>query len=452
MKGIQRLLVTSRGEIAVRTIRTAQEMGITAIAAYSDADESSLAVRLADECVNIGSAHAKKSYLNHEALLSAASDVKADAIHPGYGFLSENAAFAGAVEEAGIIWIGPTAETIARMGDKSQAVATASEAGLTCVPGSGGLIANVAQGMTAAQAVGYPVLIKAAAGGGGRGIRVARSDEELAAGLVDAKQEAEAAFGDGGVYLERFIARARHIEVQILGDGTDAIHFYERDCSLQRRRQKVWEEAPAAILDQDMREKICASAVTLARYLGYRGAGTVEYLYDAETGQFFFIEMNTRIQVEHPITEEICGVDLIRAMIQVCRGEPLPYRQDDIRTRGHSIEVRINAENPDLNFMPAPGEITDLVWPLGPGVRVDSMAYPSYVIPPFYDSLIGKLIVWAETREQALSRLRRALNEISLSGPATTLPFFRALLNEPAIVDNDIHTTWIENWMKSGAS
>jgi acetyl-CoA carboxylase biotin carboxylase subunit len=451
MGGISRLFVVSRGEIAVRTIRAAQEMGITAIAAYSDADEASLAVRLADESVNIGGAHAKKSYLNADALLEAAARVNADAVHPGYGFLSENAAFARRVADAGLVWIGPDADTIEKMGDKARAIETAKAAGVPVVPGSDGLVADADAGVAAAETIGYPVLIKASAGGGGRGIRIARDPDELRSGIVAAQQEAEAAFGDGGVYLERFIPRARHIEVQVLGDGVDAIHLFERDCSLQRRRQKIWEEAPAAVLDHAVREAICASAVDLARSVGYRGAGTVEYLYDADTHEFFFIEMNTRIQVEHPITEEICGVDLIAAMIRVCRGESLPWRQEDIVARGHAIEVRINAEDPARGFRPAPGEIATLNWPLGPGVRVDSMAYAGYRIPPFYDSLIGKLIVWGEDRERALARLRRALHEIEIEAPATTLPFFGTLLEQDAIVTNEVHTTWIEEWMEAQA-
>lgn len=452
MSGISRLLVTNRGEIAVRVIRAAKELGITVIAAHSDADADSLAVRLADEAVNVGGAHAKKSYLNQETLLAAAKEVSADAIHPGYGFLSENAAFAQAVSDAGLTWVGPSSETISRMGHKAEAIASARAADVPVVPGSDGLLRSAEEGLAAAAEVGYPVLIKAAAGGGGRGIRVAHDDAGLAAGIASAQQEAEAAFGDGGVYLERFIDKARHIEVQILGDGTNAVHFYERDCSLQRRRQKIWEEAPAAALDTEVRERICRSAVALAESVNYSGAGTVEYLYDEASKEFFFIEMNTRIQVEHPITEEICGADLIRAMLLVAGGHPLPYQQDDIRIRGHAIEVRINAEDPDNGFMPAPGTIESLVWPLGPGVRIDSMAFAGYTIPPFYDSLIGKLIVHAETRELALARLRRALGEIELVGPATTLPFFERLLDQDDVVDNQIHTTWIEQWMESQES
>ncbi len=449
MASIDRLLVANRGEIAVRIIRAAKELGITTIAAHSDADEQSLAVQLADESVNIGAPHARKSYLNHEAILAAARDHKADAVHPGYGFLSENAEFARAVTEAGLIWVGPDAETIGRMGHKAEAIATARAAGVPVVPGSQGLLATAEDGVAAAEAIGFPVLIKAAAGGGGRGIRIATEESELVDGIASAQQEAEAAFGDGGVYLERFIPHARHIEVQVLGDGVDAVHFYERDCSLQRRRQKIWEEAPAAILDAETRNSLCDSAVALARSVNYRGAGTVEYLFDPETGDYFFIEMNTRIQVEHPITEEICGVDLIAAMIQVAQGEPLPYRQDDIRPRGHAIEVRINSEDPERDFMPAPGTIAEVRWPAGPGVRIDSMVYAGYQIPPYYDSMIGKLIVWAEDRDRALARLGRALSELELTGLKTTLPFFERLLTEDDVRNNTFHTTWIEQLLEA---
>jgi acetyl-CoA carboxylase biotin carboxylase subunit len=451
MTRINRLLVVSRGEIAVRTIRAAAELGITTIAAYSDADETSLAVELADESVHVGGAHAKKSYLNQESLLAAAKEMRADGIHPGYGFLSENAEFARAVEAAGVVWVGPSAATIARMGDKSAAIETAQNAGVPVVPGSGGLIKDVDAGLAAAKDVGYPVLIKATAGGGGRGIRVAHDDEELAQGITAAQQEAEASFGDGGVYLERLVENSRHIEVQVLGDGTEAMHFFERDCSLQRRRQKIWEEAPAAVLGDEVRERICEAAVSLASSVGYRGAGTVEFLYDPASDEFFFIEMNTRIQVEHPITEEICGVDLIRAMLLVAQGEPLPYRQEDVVVRGHAIEVRVNAEDPERGFMPAPGTIGELRWAQGPGVRVDSMAYSGYTIPPYYDSLIGKLIVWAETRELALARLGRALGETRVEGPKTTLPFFAKLLESEDVQSNEYHTTWLESRSEEGA-
>lgn len=450
MADISRLLVISRGEIAVRTIRAAAELGITTVAAHSSADEDSLAVSLADESVNIGGAQAKKSYLNHEAILAAARESKVAAIHPGYGFLSESADFARKVEEAGLIWVGPSADTIARMGDKATAIKTAKAAGVRVVPGSGGLVTDLPAAKNAALEVGYPMMIKATAGGGGRGIRIARDEAELSTGFAAATQEAEASFGDGGVYLERLVPRARHIEVQILGDGTTGVHFYERDCSLQRRRQKVWEEAPAAILPVSVRDAMCAAAVDLAESVQYRGAGTVEFLYDPATEEYFFIEMNTRIQVEHPITEEICGVDLIRAMLLVAQGRPLPYRQDEISIRGHAIEVRVNAEDPEADFRPAPGTIEALRWPAGPGVRIDSMASAGYTVPPYYDSLIGKLIVWAETRELALARLGRALAETELIGLPTTLPFFARLLAQDDVVNNEFHTTWIESWLEAG--
>jgi len=450
MTRISRLLVISRGEIAVRTIRTAAEMGITTIAAYSSADEGSLPVTLADESINIGGAQAKKSYLNHEAILEAARDTNADAIHPGYGFLSESADFAHKVEDAGLVWVGPSGDTISRMGDKATAIKTAEAAGVPVVPGSGGVVTDVDAALAAAEHVGFPMMIKSTAGGGGRGIHVARDEDELRSGFASATQEAQALFGDGGVYLERLVPLARHIEVQVLGDGTHAVHLYERDCSLQRRRQKIWEEAPAAILSPAVREKMCAAAAALAESVQYCGAGTVEFLYDPATEEYFFIEMNTRIQVEHPITEEICGVDLIRGMLLVAQGEPLPYRQEDISIRGHAIEVRVNSEDPDADFRPGPGTIETLRWPAGPGVRIDSMAFAGYTIPPYYDSLIGKLIVWAETRELALARLGRALAETELDGPATTLPFFGRLLQQEDVVANEFHTTWIETWLEEG--
>ena len=450
MPPIRRLLVANRGEIAVRVIRAAKDMGITAIAVHSDADEQSLAVQLADEAVPIGGAPARESYLNADALLAAARRTGADAVHPGYGFLSENADFARAVVEAGLTWVGPDADTIARMGHKAQAIATARAAGVPVVRGSDGLIVDADTALAAAARIGYPMLIKAAAGGGGRGIRVARDDADLVAGVVAAGPEAQAAFGDGGIYLERFVPRARHIEVQIVGDGVDAVHFFERDCSLQRRRQKIWEEAPAAVLDEDTRARLCAAAVALARSVGYRGAGTVEFLYDPATGEYFFIEMNTRIQVEHPITEEICGVDLVRLMLTVAQGDQLPLTQSDIVRRGHAIEVRINAEDPARNFRPSPGTIDGLRWPGGPGVRIDTMAYDGATIGPYYDSLIGKLIVWAPDRPAALDRLRRALDETRLGGPKTTLPFFASLLEQADVVGNEVDTTWVERWLAAG--
>ncbi|TDR31851.1 acetyl-CoA carboxylase biotin carboxylase subunit [Hydromonas duriensis] len=452
MREIKKLLICARGEIALRILRSAKEMGMTCVVAHSSADETSLPVKWADEAVNLGAPHAKKSYLNQDLIIQAALDAGADAIHPGYGFLSENADFARKVVEANLIFVGPQHELIAQMGNKAQAIETAKKAGVPVVPGSDGLVQTIEAALAAANDVGYPILIKAAAGGGGRGIRVAYNADELQAQIPQSQQEALAAFGDAGVYLERYIARARHIEVQILGDGDNAVHLFERDCSLQRRRQKIWEEAPAQILSEETRQKLLESAVKLAKKVKYKSAGTLEYLYDVDTQEFFFIEMNTRIQVEHTITEEICGVDLIKAMLLIAQGHALPYQQNDIQMRGHAIEIRINAENPDNNFMPSPGTLTEVVWPLGAGVRIDSMAYSGYTIPPYYDSLIGKLIIWAEDRPSALARLHRALDEIKVAGVHTTLPFFKSLLSVNDVQKNDFHTVWVEQWMNHCSS
>ncbi|HUB94815.1 MAG TPA: biotin carboxylase N-terminal domain-containing protein, partial [Stellaceae bacterium] len=351
---IKKLMIANRGEIAVRIIRAAKELGITTVQAVSKADHAMLAAKLADQVIEIGPPAALKSYLNREAILAAAHESGADAIHPGYGFLSENADFAEAVERAGLVFVGPRPDTIRRMGDKARARAVAAEAGVPTVPGSDGRIAGLGEARVLARRIGFPLMIKAAAGGGGRGIRVVHSEAELEQLIPQASAEALAAFGDGGLYFERFIARARHVEVQVLGDGEKAIHVFERECSLQRRRQKVWEEAPAAALDEPTRARLCASAAALARAARYRGAGTLEYLYDEASGEFFFIEMNTRIQVEHPITEMITGIDLVREMIRIARGEPLGLAQADVARRGAAIEVRINAEDPDKNFRPSP--------------------------------------------------------------------------------------------------
>ena len=444
---IKRLLIANRGEIAVRVQRAARELGIHTIQAHSAADADSLAVRMADEAVNIGPPAAAKSYLNVATILEAAKKTGADAVHPGYGFLSENANFADAVESAGLIFVGPRGDTIRKMGDKAAARAAAKRAGVPVVPGTEGTVANVARALPLAQAIGYPVMIKAAAGGGGRGIRVVEQPESFEAAFDQAAAEASAAFGDGALYIEKFIGRARHIEVQVLGDGQDAIHLYERECSLQRRRQKVWEEAPASVLSPALRERLCESAVVLAKSVGYRGAGTLEYLYDDVTGAFYFIEMNTRIQVEHPVTEMITGIDLVREMLRIASGENLRWRQDEIAPRGHAIEVRINAENPDLDFRPAPGVVSGLQVPGGPGVRFDTMLYQGYSIPPFYDSLLGKLIVWDESREAALSRLRRALDELKVEGMATTISLHRRLVDAADVAAGATHTRWLEHWL-----
>ena len=444
---VRKLLVANRGEIAVRIVRAARKLGCRTVQVYSRADADMLAVRLADEAVEIGPPAAAKSYLNVEAILAAARASGADAVHPGYGFLSENGVFAAAVEAAGLVFVGPTPDTIRTMGDKAAARATARAAGVPVVPGSDGLV-DIGNAPAVAAAIGFPVMIKAAAGGGGRGIRVARDVAELTALLPQAGAEAKAAFGDGSLYLERFVARARHVEVQVLGDGRSAVHLHERECSLQRRRQKVWEEAPAASLPVAAREALCASAVRLAEACRYRGAGTLEYLYDDESGAFFFIEMNTRIQVEHPVTEMITGVDIVEEMIRIAGGEPLRLRQGDIAARGHAIEVRINAEDPARGFLPCPGTVTRLDVPGGFGVRFDTMLYPGYAVPPFYDSLLGKLIAWDGTRDGAIARLRAALAELRVDGLTTTAPLHAALARDPEVEAGRVHTRWLEDWLE----
>ena len=406
-----------------------------------------LAARLANETIEIGPAHASKSYLNASAIINAAKAVGADAVHPGYGFLAENAGFAAAVEESGLTFIGPKAETIRCMGDKATARSMAAAIGLPTVPGSGGRILDSANAMTIASEIGFPLMIKAAAGGGGRGIRIAATMEELEGALQLASAEAQAAFGDGGLYLERFISAARHIEVQILGDGANVVHVYERECSLQRRRQKVWEEAPAACLSSAARESLCASAVRLARHVNYRGAGTLEYLYDEITGKSFFIEMNTRIQVEHPVSEMITGIDLVAEMICIASGAKLSISQQDVEINGHAIECRINAEDPEAGFRPCPGVVEHAFVPCGQHIRFDSGIYPGYVIPPFYDSLLGKLIVWGPTRKEALARMHDALSQVRVRGIKTTVPLHLALARDPEVAAGKTHTSWLEEWL-----
>lgn len=446
---MKKLLIANRGEIAVRIIRAAQELAVPTVLAHSSADQDSLAAWLADECVEIGPAQAAKSYLNRQTVVDAAVACGADAVHAGYGFLSENARFVRDLTAAGLVFVGPDADTIDLMGDKARARETAAKAGVPVVPGSGGVLHDAAQAEQAAAHIGYPLMIKAAAGGGGRGIRVVEQAEGFAQALAEAQREALGAFGDDSVYLERFIPRARHIEVQILGDGKDAVHLYDRECSLQRRRQKIMEEAPSPTLDEAVREKLCASAVELARSIGYKGAGTMEYLYDDRSGEFFFIEMNTRIQVEHPVTEMITGVDLIREMLLIADGRPLRYRQSDITIRGAAVECRINAEDPANGFMPNIGRVGKLQWPGGLGVRIDSMLYGGYSVPPFYDSMLAKIIVWGEDRRHAFARLRRALAETEIEGLKTTLPLHRALAQDEQVAAADFHTGWLEGWTDS---
>jgi acetyl-CoA carboxylase biotin carboxylase subunit len=446
---IKKLLIANRGEIAVRIIRAAKELGIKTVQIHSSADTESLAVKLADEAVNVGPPHAAKSYLNIEAILGAAKQTGADAIHPGYGFLAENADFADAVEGAGLIFVGPGGDAIRTMGDKVAARIAAQKAGVPVVPGTSGRVDDPAEAREVAARIGFPVMIKAAAGGGGRGIRIAENLIEFETLMPQASAEAKAAFGDGGLYIEKVIARARHIEVQVLGDGTRAVHCFERECSLQRRRQKVWEEAPSTALPQDIREKLCSSAVALTEAVNYRGAGTIEYLYDEVSGNFYFIEMNTRIQVEHPVTEMVTGIDLVCEMIRIAGGEPLRFKQSDIKLAGHSIEVRINAEDPAKNFAPFPGTVASLRIPGGPGIRFDTMLYEGYHVPPFYDSLLGKLIVWDETRDAAIARMQGALAELHIEGIKTTKPLHKLLCGDENVRKGDFHTRWLEPWLEA---
>ncbi|MGY4154691.1 acetyl-CoA carboxylase biotin carboxylase subunit [Bradyrhizobium sp. USDA 4461] len=449
---IKKLLIANRGEIAVRIIRAARDLGIATVQVYSKADKDSLAVRLADEAIDIGPPQASKSYLNQATILAAAQSTGADAIHPGYGFLAENAEFAAAVEAAGLVFVGPTAQSIRLMGDKVAAREAAASAGVPTVPGSQGRLESADAAFALVETTGFPVMIKAAAGGGGRGIRIARSAEEFHHLMPQAQAEALAAFGDGGLYVEKLIEGARHIEVQVLGDGHDVIHCFERECSLQRRRQKVWEEAPSPSLTQAVREKLCTSAVALAKAVNYRGAGTLEYLYDDRTGEFYFLEMNTRIQVEHPVTEMITGIDLVREMIRIAGGEPLRIRQEEVRVSGHSIEVRINAEDPARNFLPNPGTVSGLGVPGGDGVRFDSMLYQGYTVPPFYDSLLGKLIVHDKDRPSAIAKLERALAELNVDGIFTTKPLHQALARDADVKAGRFHTAWLEPWLESHAA
>lgn len=446
-RSIHKLLVANRGEIAVRILRAAQALGIPTVAACSEADVDSLAARMADEMQVIGPARADRSYLNADALLQAARASGANAIHPGYGFLSENAAFADAVTTAGLIFVGPDAQTIRRMGDKAEARRTAAAAGVPVVPGSPGELEDLASALACAEQLGYPLLIKASAGGGGRGIRIAHDAAELAREFPVAQSEAKAAFGSAAVYLERYIRAARHIEVQILGDGQRAVHLFERECSLQRRRQKVLEEAPSPALSAAQRAALCDSAVRLASALRYRGAGTLEYLLDSDSGEFFFIEMNTRIQVEHPVSEMITGIDLVQAMLRIADGEPLMWQQADIRMQGAAIEMRINAEDPQRNFFPCPGTVAELVWPQGQGIRVESHLYAGYRVPPYYDSLLAKLVVHGRDRGEALQRAALALDATRLTGMATTLPLHQWLVADARVRNAQFDTAALERWL-----
>jgi acetyl-CoA carboxylase biotin carboxylase subunit len=440
-----KILIANRGEIALRVLRACKELGIATVAVHSTADAEAMHVKLADESVCIGPPAAKDSYLNIYSLLAACEITGADAVHPGYGFLSENARFAEILEEHGLHFIGPKAEHIRIMGDKIEAKRTAKRLGIPVVPGSDGGVTSDAEAMKVAREIGFPVLIKAAAGGGGRGMKVARNEDELSTALSTARSEAKAAFGDDAVYLEKYLEKPRHIEIQVLGDGKGrAIHLGERDCSLQRRHQKVWEEGPSPALNAEAREKIGETVAAAMRELKYLGVGTVEFLY--ENGEFYFIEMNTRIQVEHPVTEMITGIDLILEQIRVAAGADLGLTQDDVKLQGHAIECRVNAENPKT-FRPSPGRIAHYHPPGGLGVRVDSAVYQGYMIPPYYDSLVGKLIVHGKTRGECLMRLRRALDEFVVDGIDTTLPLFRDLVRNQDIIDGNYHIHWLEQFL-----
>jgi acetyl-CoA carboxylase biotin carboxylase subunit len=440
-----KVLIANRGEIALRIHRACREMGIRTVAVHSTADAEAMHVRIADESVCIGPPPSGQSYLNIPANIAAAEITGADAIHPGYGFLSENAKFAEIVEAHGIVFIGPTSEHIKMMGDKITAKEVAKSLGLPVVPGSEGAIEDEAQGLKLANEMGYPVLIKATAGGGGRGMKVVRSPAEFGPALAQARNEARNAFGNDSVYVEKYLARPRHIEVQIFGDSHgNAVHLGERDCSLQRRHQKVLEEARSPAINDAERRQIGDLAAKAISKLGYRGAGTIEFLY--ENGQFYFIEMNTRLQVEHPVTEMITGLDLVREQLRIANGAPLGYTQDDIKFSGHAIECRINAENP-RTFAPSPGRVTDYHVPGGLGVRVDSALYTGYQVPPHYDSLIGKLIVHGTSRNECLMRLRRALEEYVIGGLETTIPLHLALINEPDFVNGAYDIHWLEEFI-----
>ncbi|MDI3256610.1 MAG: acetyl-CoA carboxylase biotin carboxylase subunit [Kyrpidia sp.] len=440
----KKILIANRGEIAVRIIRACRELGIETVAVYSEADRDALHVQMADGAYCIGPTPSKQSYLNIASIMSLATKTRVDAIHPGYGFLAENSDFAEICEACNITFIGPPASAIEKMGDKSVAKETMKRAGVPTVPGTDGLLEHAEEALRVAEKIGYPVMIKATAGGGGKGMRAAGGPEELIKGVEMARAEAETAFGNPGVYLEKLIEEPRHVEIQVMADRHGhAVYLGERDCSIQRRHQKLIEEAPCPVLTPELRREMGEAAVRAALAVEYAGAGTVEFLLDKD-GRFYFMEMNTRIQVEHPVTEWITGYDLIREQILVAAGEPLSMAQEDVRLRGWAIECRINAEDPDRNFMPSPGVIEEYLPPGGIGVRVDSAAYPGYRVSPFYDSMIAKLIVWAPTRLQAIARMKRALSEFRIVGIKTTIPFHLKVLDHPAFIEGNVNTKFLE--------
>ena len=440
-----KILIANRGEIALRIIRACKELGIPTVAVYSTVDENALHTVFADEAVCIGPPPSNESYLNPVRIISAAEITGADAIHPGYGFLAENPNFAEMCESCDIRFIGPSAEVIRRMGDKSEAKLAMKEAGVPVVPGSDGVVSSVEEAIRVARDIGYPVMLKAVAGGGGKGMRIVRDEENMENSFMMASAEAEAAFGNPGLYIEKYIESPRHIEIQLLGDNYgNIIHLGERECSIQRRHQKLIEEAPSPIVTPEIRARMGEVAVKGAAHVGYRSAGTIEFLMDAQ-GNFYFMEMNTRIQVEHPVTEMVYNVDLIKEQIRIAAGERLDISQDEIQPVGHAIECRINAEDPLNNFIPSPGKIEYFHMPGGPGVRVDTHAYSSYMVPPFYDSLVAKLIVHARNRKEAIRRLRRSLDEFIIEGIKTTIPFHKYVINTPEFQEGNFDTHFIEN-------
>ena len=442
---LHRVLIANRGEIALRIIRACRELGLETVLVYSEADAESLPVRLADRAVCIGPARSAESYLNAEFIVSAARIHGADAIHPGYGFLSENAAFARLCELEGIGFVGPRGEVIAQMGDKVRARQLAAEAGLPITPGSTEKMRDAAEAASLAAGLGFPVLLKAAAGGGGRGMRVVRAPEDLADQFADAAREAKAAFGDDSIYVEKYLDNIRHIEIQVLSDGDNVLHLGERDCSIQRRNQKLLEETPSPALHASVRARMCDAAVRMCRHVGYTSAGTIEFILDGSNAAFYFMEMNTRIQVEHPVTEMVTGIDLVKAQLEIAAGRSLALRQEDIRSNGHAIECRINAEDSDRDFAPCPGQVRRYHAPGGPGIRVDSHLQAGYSVPPYYDSMLAKVVAWGRDRGEAIARMRRALNEMEIDGIKTTIPFHLGLLHDRAFLAGEVHTRYVEN-------
>jgi acetyl-CoA carboxylase biotin carboxylase subunit len=445
---IRRVLVANRGEIAVRIQRACRELGIEVVQIYSEADRHSMAVQLADHAVCIGPARSSESYLRADIVVQAAKALRADAIHPGYGFLSENAAFARLCEQEGIAFIGPPGEVIAKMGDKASARAMAVAAGVPVTPGSSGVVASAGAALEVAATLGYPVILKAVAGGGGRGMRVVEREADLPTHFEAASREAKAAFGDGAMYVEKYLVNIRHVEIQILSDGDNVLHLGERDCSSQRRNQKLVEESPSPGLSPAMRAEMGEAAVRLCRHVGYRSAGTIECIVDPANDRFYFMEMNTRVQVEHPVTECVTGIDIVKEQIRIAQGERLSLRQDEVRLHGHAIECRINAEDPERGFAPCPGRLTEVRFPGGPGVRVDSHVYGGYTVPPNYDSLIAKLICWGRDREEALARMQRALAELRVDGIKTTAPFLARLLACDTFRNGAMHTRFVESFIQ----